>query len=169
MYGGIIVDGGAAGRLVVRIRNPSMPENDFDQEWEEDLYEDYVPVAYGRDDDQATHLVDILNDHEIPAEVGELLGEPAGQGVPVLVPADLVDEATEIIENYDDLEGLVLADDEYEDEDEEDEEQEGFEEIDEEDLYLGDEEEEDEEEEEEDKGEKGGGEDDKFEFGDEDD
>ncbi len=127
-----------------------MPENDFDQNWEEDLYEDYVPVAYGRDDDQAAQLVDILNDHEIPAEVGEAAENAPGQGIPVLVPADLVDEATEIIEDYEGLEGLVLANDEYDGDEDEDEEEEGLEELDEEDLFVGDEEEEEEGDEEED-------------------
>jgi hypothetical protein len=146
-----------------------MPQKDDDQNWEEDLYKDYMPVAYGRDEDQATQLVDILNDHEIPAEVGETVEDLSG-GIPVLVPADLLDEAKDVIEDYEGLEGLVLADDEYEDEDD-DEDSEGFEELDEEDLFLGEgdgeeeeEEEDDDDEEEGEEGEEAGGDDDDDEF-----
>lgn len=102
--------------------------------------EDFVPAVFARSMEQAEMFCELLNDHDIPATVGELSGdEEAGvtrggrsmaHGVPVLVPEALLDEAGEVIAEREDAEGQFdLGAEELEDEDEEDDE---FEELEEE-------------------------------------
>lgn len=99
--------------------------------------EEYVPAVFARSKEQAEVFCELLNDHDIPALVGEVEDEEAGgarrgrsmaRGVPVLVPEALLDEAGEVIAEREDAEGeFELGEEEFED-DEEDE----FEELDEE-------------------------------------
>jgi hypothetical protein len=108
---------------------------------------DYQPVVYARDDEQAEQLRDLLIDHDVPAmiqedEYGDHLA--TAKGIPVVVPTAYLNEAGEVIEEYENMDGLVL-DDESADQDEDEEE-----ELDAVPLVPGDEEEEKEEEEEED-------------------
>ena len=85
----------------------------------------YVPVAHARDNEQASQLRDILGDHDIPAVIDD---EGHGEGVytsrdiPVLVPGDMAEEACEVIQEYDEMDDVVLddGDDEFEDDDEDD-------------------------------------------------
>ena len=101
-------------------------EDDFDAVKEDQ----FVPVAIARSDEQAQEYRELLADHGIEVLVGfdewEARGEPdvepgaLNRGVPVLVLASLLDEATEIIA---DREGDDDFDPEDEDEDEDDEDE----------------------------------------------
>jgi len=102
--------------------------------------DDYVPAFFARNLAEAEEYCELLSDHEIPARAGldeELLADAdpdhhaasrrgMTHGVPVLVPESLLDEASEVIADREDL-------DEFEDDEEEEEE----EEEDEEDFGLG--------------------------------
>lgn len=110
---------------------------------EEDFGEgEYVPVVYARDLDQAEAYKELLADHEIPAMLEEeaLKGR---RGLPVLVPENLLDEASQVIADFEQNEAFEEEEDfEEEEEDEED----GLQPLDEDGLLEGEEEEEEEEE-----------------------
>lgn len=135
---------------------------------------EFVPAVIARDAEEAEYYRALLSDNDIPVQVGP--SQPAGEedpqreishGLPVLVPEDKLDEASEIIAEGEDIEGFDQEDgeeledeeeaigdeeDELEDEEFEDDEEEGLEDEEDEDLEdeLDDEEFEDEEEEEDD-------------------
>ncbi len=114
--------------------------------------EEFVPVVFARSVDQAEVYCELLNDHDIPAMVGDVEDEDdsaertpsMARGVPVLVPEALLDEAGEVIAEREDAEGEF----ELGEEDVDDEEDDEFDELDEEftpgppveaeDEYLGD-------------------------------
>lgn len=98
---------------------------------------DFVPVVFVRSPDEAERFRQLLDDHDIPALVatdneiadGEdsasRLRPLAGttQGTAVLVPGVLLDDASQVIADFEDAERFQAADDEF-DEDEDDEEDE---------------------------------------------
>ncbi|MHC4294464.1 MAG: hypothetical protein ACYSTL_02640 [Planctomycetota bacterium] len=93
-------------------------------------YADFVPVVVVHSPEEAEEYRELLSDHDIPAVVDD--GESvsgnetrAGQkrtvsrGVSVLVPEVLLDEASEIIADREDLDEFRVDDEDDEDEDEE--------------------------------------------------
>lgn len=89
--------------------------------------EEFVPAVFARSREQAEMYCELLNDHDIPATVGEVddpdaaggtRGRSMARGVPVLVPEVLLDEAGEVIAEREDAEGeFEMGEDELEDED----------------------------------------------------
>jgi hypothetical protein len=95
----------------------------------------YVPAFFARDQEEAEEYCELLSDHDIPARCesdGDSLADAdeddedeqraAGRrgmthGVPVLVPENLLDEASEVIA---DREDFADFDDDEDDEDDED-------------------------------------------------
>lgn len=93
-----------------------------------------VAVVFARDENEAEQYCELLEDHDIPAIIGdEKMGEgdkteeagakgavPAiSRGVPVLVPEVLLDEAGEVVADHDDTGDFQFDDeDELEDDDE---------------------------------------------------
>ncbi|MDD4888762.1 MAG: DUF2007 domain-containing protein [Phycisphaerae bacterium] len=87
--------------------------------------QEFVPVIYARSATEAEFYKGLLTSNDIPAvieeEAGEVIGMPSsivGQGVPILVPDELLDEASEIIAEHGNNEEEEELD-EYEDIDEE--------------------------------------------------
>ena len=136
--------------------------------------DDYVPAFFAKNLQEAEEYCELLSDHEIPARAGldeELLADAdpdhraasrrgITHGVPVLVPESLLDEASEVIADREDLDEFE-DDEEDEEEEEEDDEEFGLGEVaaddllddedeDGEDPIFGDDDEEEEEDEEED-------------------
>jgi len=98
-----------------------------------------VPAVFGRNADEADLYRQLLEDHDIPALIGddEVLDKVQKdaarrpgmtRGVAVLVPEAMLDEASEVIADREETEGFSLADtdDEFDDEDEEEDEEFGF-------------------------------------------
>lgn len=109
-----------------------MPQDDESFDLAPGGREDYVPVVVAKTMDQAEKYRDLLDEHDIPAITDpDYEEESAGKarrgritrGVPVLVPEALLDEASEIIADCEELDEFAPAED-VEDEDEEDEEDE---------------------------------------------
>jgi hypothetical protein len=92
-------------------------------------YTDFVPAVFARSVEDAEKYRELLDDHDIPAIIGDSVGDEAGKtcsagvthGVPVLVPDVLLDEASEIIADREDVDEFDI-DDEADDEDDEDDE-----------------------------------------------
>ena len=84
--------------------------------------DDFVPVVYARDEEDADQYRQLLEDHDIEVVLGDEDWEglavdeldPGGsrQGLPVLVHATFLEEATEIIADREDDEGFVAEDEE---------------------------------------------------------
>ena len=105
---------------------------------EEDAFEEiegeeqYVPVVFARDGDEAEEYRQLLEDHDIPVIAGhededEEDPSPAsqslsGRGVPILVPEPLLDEASEIIADMEGTDEFVLAEEDLDDDEDEEEE-----------------------------------------------
>jgi hypothetical protein len=132
-----------------------MPLDDDDLDaFGNDEYGEFVPAVFARSRDSADKYREVLEDHDIPVvlsderetEGDELTPPRRGMtnGVAVMVPDALLDEASEIIANREETEEFE-EDDELDDEDEGDEFTlgDGFGEADEDDVGLDDEEEED--------------------------
>lgn len=126
-------------------------EDEFEPAGAEE-YSDFVPAVFARNVDEAEEYRELLNDHDIPAMVGNLDDDEntprrgMTRGVPVLVPEVLLDEASEIIaelEEEDEFDEEDVDGDEIDDDENED----LFDDEDEEDIDLLDDEEEQEEEE----------------------
>ena len=111
--------------------------------------DDYVPLMHAKNMDQAEEYCQMLEDNDIPAMLDDEYTprRRGGKGVPILVPATLLEEAKAILEE---LEEEAQEELDTEDEDDLDEEEE-FEddELDEDEDEFEEDEEEDEEEEEE--------------------
>ncbi len=93
-------------------------------------YTDFVPVVFARSPEEAERYQELLSDHDIPAMTdgdGDEDGDVASsansrsggmsRGVPVMVPEVLLDEASEIIADREDVDEFALEEDEVEDED----------------------------------------------------
>lgn len=100
-------------------------------EEEGDEYTDFVPAVFARAIAEAELYRELLNDHDIPALIGtdeeldedDLASRQARSremthGVPVLVPEALLDEASEIIADREDLDEFGTEGDEQDEEDE---------------------------------------------------
>jgi len=101
----------------------SPEEHDFD--FTADEKSDFVPVVYARSLDEAEEYRSLLEDHDIPAQVGtegDVEDDDdirvTAKGIPVLVPEVLLDEASEVIADREDLEEFAVADDELDEEQE---------------------------------------------------
>jgi len=86
-----------------------------------------LPVAYAASLEEAEHYRQLLEDHDISAVVDEDYSpttpppEPLPVGaVAVLVPASLLEDAREVIDDFEDLDVLLERDDEEEQEEEDD-------------------------------------------------
>jgi len=92
---------------------------------------DFVPAVFARSIEEAEKYRELLNDHDIPAVMGDEEEEDDStrrprrrgmtRGVPVLVPEALLDEASEIIADREQLEEYEISDDEFDNEEDEDE------------------------------------------------
>jgi hypothetical protein len=103
---------------------------------------DFVPAVFARSFEEAERYRELLDDHDIPAIIGndeedeEKVGKKSKgrgmtRGVPVLVPEVLLDEASEVIADREEIDEFETAEDDLaEDEDEEDDEFELTEELD---------------------------------------
>jgi len=93
-------------------------------------YGGFVPVVFARSIERSEHYQQLLIDHDIPAIIGsdgDLADEQAcglyrrggmTQGVPVLVPEVLLDEASEIIADRENLNEFEGPEDKSDEEDE---------------------------------------------------
>jgi hypothetical protein len=102
----------------------------------------FVPAVFARSLEEAEKYRELLDDHDIPAIVGsdqddeegvekKLRGRGMTRGVPVLVPEVLLDEASEVIADREEVDEFETAEDDLaEDEDDEDDEFELTEELD---------------------------------------
>ena len=115
--------------------------------------DEHVPLLYADSVEEAERICQILEDHDVPALPDEEYEDPEAdeqgqQGVAVLVPESMVDEAEAILDDLEELEALGEEEEDFEDE--EDEEDLGDEELDldeeEDDEYGGYEADEDDEE-----------------------
>ncbi|NQU75594.1 MAG: hypothetical protein HQ546_04665 [Planctomycetes bacterium] len=125
-----------------------MVENDELRDWlDNSNLAEYIPVVYARDDEQAEQYKDILTDHDIIAIIGvDEHGEGISKtdGIPVLVPRDMANEAEEVIEKYEEMDGIVVNSDEFEDKDENDDDEDvSLVPLDADDLFLEEEDEDD--------------------------
>lgn len=92
----------------------------------------FVPAVFARSAEEAEQYSELLNDHDIPTIVGmdedpsqdnqcrKVVGKSGmTHGVPVLVPDVLLDEASEIIANREDLDEFKVAEEQLEDDEDE--------------------------------------------------
>lgn len=130
---------------------PEVPEQEF---------EDFVPAVVARSIEEAEEYRELLSDHDIPAIIGQeeeegKSGKPPKRkglspGIPVLVPDVLLDEASEVIADREDVDEFVEAEGEEGDEEEETEEVAGPADAEESEEFEADDDESEEEEDEED-------------------
>jgi len=134
-----------------------MPAEDEPLELEASDDDDYVPAFFARNIDEAEEYCELLSDHDIPARAGldeELLTEAdpdqraasrlgMTHGVPVLVPERLLDEASEVIADREDLGDFDIDDEEEADEIDDDDVPFGLGEVDEDEDLLDDEDDDD--------------------------
>jgi len=107
----------------------TLDEDDFEAAGA-DEQDEYVPVLYAEDLSEAERYCQLLEDHDIPAIVDEDYEEmdtpnsDLRQGVAVLAPEAFGEEAGILIEQFEDMNGLIdedgelIDDDDYDDEDE---------------------------------------------------
>jgi len=99
-----------------------LDEEKFDS-FEDEAPSDFVPAIFARSVDEAEKYRELLDDHDIPALVGsEDFGNKKdkrkmSRGVPVLVPESLLDEASEIIAEKEELDEFETDDENEEGED----------------------------------------------------
>jgi len=101
-------------------------------------YRDFVPVVFSRGAEEAHRYRELLDDHDIPAIVGDEDTEGKSEtgddvqaaqmtrGVPVLVPDALLDEASEVIADRESLEEFAITDEDAEEDDEDEEDELGL-------------------------------------------
>lgn len=105
--------------------------------------EDFLPVVYARSADEAQEYQQLLEDHDIPVKIGDEDDESqSGKdkkkravGIPLMVPEDRLDEASDIIANQEE----EVEDEDEDFDDDEDEDQEVGQELTEEDDPVGEE------------------------------
>jgi len=102
-----------------------------DEQFNSDARDEFVPAVVARSTEEAEEYRELLNDHDIPAVVGEIevddpdeehrlaRGRGMGRGVPVLVPEAMLDEASEIIADREDDDEFRTDEEEVEEEDDE--------------------------------------------------
>ena len=110
-----------------------MPPDNEKSEIPEEEHAEFVPAAFARTRAEAEQYQELLNDHDIPAVIGtgredtdekpETTDLPRRRemthGVPVLVPDVLLDEASEVIADREDVEEFQSGENDLEDEDDE--------------------------------------------------
>jgi len=92
-------------------------------------YADFVPALVAPSPEEAEQYCELLNDHDIPAMIGdeniEVEANEEGEqlhrrritrGVPVLVPEVMLDEASEIIADRENMEDFQVVEEDVEDE-----------------------------------------------------
>jgi hypothetical protein len=83
-------------------------------------HREFVPVAFAASSAQAQELLALLERHNVPGMLGDGadrdLCEGLGRGIPVLVPEQMHDAATEVVAQDDD-EDEFEDDDDFEDDD----------------------------------------------------
>jgi hypothetical protein len=89
--------------------------------------QDYIPLLYARNIEEAEYYQDLLKEHEIPVMIDEEYAEivdptTSEPGIPVLVPDDHLDEAEAILDQEESLDEVFGSDDESEEEEEQEEE-----------------------------------------------
>ena len=97
----------------------------------EQEHREFVPAVFARSVEEAEQYCDLLDDHDIPAIVGDEEVEGAknkrtgrmSRGVPVLVPEALLDEASEIIADRENVDEFEVDEEEAEEEEEEEDEE----------------------------------------------
>ena len=100
----------------------SADEDDFTPREDEDA--DFVAAVVARSHSEAQRYRDLLEDHGIPAIIEDERSQEEGpglptllrQGIPVLVPEALLDEASEIIADRENLSEFKLVDEDEDDE-----------------------------------------------------
>ncbi len=136
-----------------------MAESDFDQLElaSSSTYADFVPVVFATTPEEAGRIRALLERCDIPTLIETETPEPtdapnASYGIPVLVPTEVFDEATEILAVLDDDEDEIDEDtkdeddvdddldDDYDDEDDDDDD---FDDEDDEDFFDDDDEDDD--------------------------
>jgi len=94
-------------------------------------YDEYVPVVFARDADEAEEYRQLLDDHDIPVIAGDDEGDEddahpprrlLGRGIPILVPEPLLDEASEIIADMDETDEFALTEEDLGEEKDDEEE-----------------------------------------------
>jgi len=83
---------------------------------------EFVPAAFACDREQAHRLIELLERHQVPGILDDAGCSAAlgglGRGIPVLVPAQMHDSATEILaEDDEEDDDLYDDDDDFEDDD----------------------------------------------------
>ncbi|MFP4356096.1 MAG: putative signal transducing protein [Phycisphaerae bacterium] len=106
--------------------------------YESDPTEEFIEVFQARDDQEAQRIRELLEDHDIPAIIGDEDQASLEDELPILVPEEFCEEAQLIIAETEDYEELFDPEDqEYSAEDDGDEpEEESFELLDEDDQDL---------------------------------
>ena len=107
----------------------------------------FVPAVFARSPEEAEVYCELLGDHEIPAVVGDEDSLSGGrhpachemtQGLPVLVPEPMLDEAGEVIAGREEAEDLLSVNDDDPNEDYDDEDDHfGLTEIDDDEVFGG--------------------------------
>jgi hypothetical protein len=88
--------------------------------------QDYIPLLYARNIEEAEYYQNLLKEHEIPVMIDEEYADvidPAATepGIPVLVPDDHLDEAEAILDQEESIDEVFGADDESEETEQEEE------------------------------------------------
>jgi hypothetical protein len=113
-----------------------MPLDDDELNAAEQDFWDFVPAVYAKSVQEAEEYRELLEDRDIPAMVGseddaaqdlspERSARRAGlaRGVPVLVPESLLDEASEVIAEREDLDEFDAEEDDTEEDESEDQDE----------------------------------------------
>ena len=108
-----------------------MAQDDKSFDFAADEHDEFVPAVFARSAEEAEVYCELLNDHDIPAVVGDDDNVDKGKtksrvrrssithGVPILVPEMLLDDAGQVIAVQEELEefGTADADEDLPDED----------------------------------------------------
>lgn len=107
-----------------------MPPDEQETERSGEEHSGLVPAVVARSADEAEKYFELLKDHDIPAKVATNDAEiddvrvacprSMSHGIPVLVPEDMLDEASEVIADREEADEFRVHDDRDEDEGEDD-------------------------------------------------
>ena len=108
----------------------AMAREDESFDLDENGRAEFVPAVFGRSIEEAEKYRQLLDDHDIPAIIGDDEDVAEGdasrrqgmtRGVPVLVPEAMLDEASEVIADREELDEYEISEDNLDAEDEDDE------------------------------------------------